>query len=81
MQHDHLLAVGSEPHVALYALRAALERVVAVVQLAAGERFEAAWRADADGGRTGPQLAPLLSYLEQLPERTAPTDWVAAARP
>lgn len=61
--------------------RAALERVVAVVQLAAGERFEAAWRADADGGRTGPQLAPLLSYLEQLPERTAPTDWVAAARP
>lgn len=55
-------------------LRAALKRVVALVQLAAGESFEAAWRRSGDEP-TPTELAPLISYLEGLPGRVALTEW------
>ena len=55
-------------------LRAALKRVVALVQLAAGESFEAAWRRSGDEP-TPTELAPLISYLEGLPRRVASTEW------
>ena len=59
-------------------LRAALERVVAVLQLTAGARFDVAWRAGTDGGAAAPLLAPLVAHLDLLPRIVAPTDW---ARP
>lgn len=55
-------------------LRAKLKRLAAVIQLAAGEEFEKAWRQDSDK-RVSPELAPLVSYLKQLPARNGPSDW------
>jgi len=55
-------------------LRAALERVAAVAQLAAGAVFEAAWRPPG-GEAPPPELAPLVAYLDQLPARVEPIEW------
>lgn len=54
--------------------RRALERLAATVQLAAGDSFEAAWRAAAKSPPP-PELKPLTTYLERLPKRVVTTEW------
>jgi hypothetical protein len=57
----------------VFKFRAALTRVADVVQLAAGENFEPAWRRDGDP--VPPALEPLVAHLEGLPGRVASTEW------
>lgn len=48
--------------------RSTLERLVAIIQLASGEKFDEVWR-EACNEPIPAQLAPLISYLENLPAR------------
>ena len=48
--------------------RTTIERLAAIVQLASGEKFEEVWRA-ACIEPIPAQLAPLISFLENLPGR------------
>jgi hypothetical protein len=55
-------------------LRTELERLAAVLQLAAGDAFEAVW-SRSKNGPVPSELEPLIAYLESLPAREEQAEW------
>ena len=55
-------------------LRTELERLAAVLQLAAGDAFEAVW-SRSKNGPVPSELEPLIAYLESLPAREERGKW------